>query len=114
MNGIAAPSPLPICPHCGICGGRHLVDCVTVKDKGTRYWLIGMLVTLAMCIDGWGCGGATQQEFGWCCGNECGFSGADADVFEGTCYCPDGIVRPSVESLSGECIEQTDAQKASR
>ena len=49
-----------------------------------RRWIIGTLATLALCVDGWGCGGATQQDFGWCCGEECGFSGSDADVFAGT------------------------------
>lgn len=68
------------------------------------------------------CGGQVTAEslpipeygLGWCCGGMCGYSGHYADRYNGTCYCPEGIVRYSVDSLSGDCIAQTDAQKASR
>lgn len=35
---IAAPTPLPICPHCGKGDGQHWYDCVTQRDKGTKWW----------------------------------------------------------------------------
>lgn len=38
MTHIAAPTPQPVCPYCGMHSGKHYYDCRVVRDKGTRWW----------------------------------------------------------------------------
>ena len=33
MPNIAIPTPLPICPYCGIGNNYHLYDCIILKEK---------------------------------------------------------------------------------
>jgi hypothetical protein len=55
-----------------------------------------------------GCGGQAPTEaqpFGWCCGDLCGLTGADADaLIETSCGC-DGVVRPTDDSKMGDCVD---------
>lgn len=67
--------------------------------------VIGLLLLL-LCVNGWGCGGATErtdpQLFGWCCDGICGLTADEASLFE-TCECS-GIVHP-VPDTRGACLE---------
>lgn len=122
---IAAPTPQPICPHCGHGSGQHWGNCVVVRDKGTRWWSMALLLLLA-------CGGAAQSADdepeptdvemapqaaapnplpapaaarvqNWCCEGErfgvpalsCGWSVRPS--YAHTCYCS-GIVSADTES----------------
>lgn len=93
---------------------------MTTNDKA--FFLLGAILIMLslLCLSILvGCGGQAESSAeladessyavesstaGWCCGESCGLSGAEADVFVGTCLCS-GVVRPDGESLTGSCIE---------
>lgn len=59
-----------------------------------------------------GCGGVALDEpdpageTGWCCGEQCDYTGAEADarlLETGSCTC-DGVVRPEPGTVMGDCL----------
>ena len=82
-----------LCHRCSAYDGQHYEDCATVRWRGVARLAIGLLFTLLLCVDGWGCGGQAQAgaEFiGWCCNGTCGLEPSEQRTAESSgqdCYC---------------------------